>query len=239
MYVHACKMKALLFSLFLSIATAAVIDDEPPVGCLLPSCDRPLCADPVIPKGECCPSCENSQCQFEGCVQFLGRPGSETVQWKPNGCTTCVCADGQTLCGALGCPPIYPSSLDLCANGSLTVTSPTECCASCDYGIPEDECAVVPYYSLTYQLGVEEYESGCSVELTFHQCDKRGYMDDQGRRFQCNPVVRQRSVKLNDNSGGSVTGSCGALAELAFDDVVRCVPTRDENLDVGCDIYVE
>ena len=238
-------MKALLLSLFLSIATMAVVGDdhefyryEPPEGCVLPSCPRPLCADPVIPEGECCPSCENSQCQFEGCVQFLGQPGSKTVQWKPDGCTTCVCADGQTQCYALGCPPMHPSSLDLCVDGSLTVTSPTECCASCDYGILEDECAVVPDYSLTYQLGVEEYESGCSVELTFHHCDKRGYMDDQGRRFQCNPVVRQHSVKLNDNSG-SVTGSCGALTELAFNDVVRCVPTRNENLDVGCDIYVE
>ena len=237
-------MKALLPSLSLLIAATTVIGDddefyryEPPDNCALASCPRPLCANPVTPEGECCPSCEYSLCKFKGCVQFLGRSGSKTVQWKPDGCSTCTCADDQAICYALGCPPVYPSSLDLCVN-QPTITSPTECCASCDYGVPEDECAVVPDYSLTYWLGMEEYESGCSVAVTFHRCDKRGYMDDNRQRFQCNPVVRQHSVTLNDNSD-SVTGSCGALTELTYNDVVRCVPVRNDNLDVGCDIYVE
>ena len=238
------KMKALLvIHILLVAATTAIGDDgefyryEPPDDCALASCPRPLCANPVIPEGECCPSCENSLCQFKGCVQFLGQPGSKTVQWKPDGCSTCTCADNRTLCYALGCPPVYPSSTDLCF-GRPHITSPTECCDVCDFGVPENECDVVPNWSTTYQLGREETGSGCDVTLTFHFCDKRGFMDDQGRRFRCKPVFRQRSVKLGDDSD-SVTGSCSPLTGLAYKDVVRCVPERDDDLDVGCDIYVD
>ena len=221
--------------LFLLFTATSAFGDERPAHCAMVGCRGPLCADPVIPEGECCPSCENSQCQFKGCVQFLGNAGSETVQWKPDGCTTCICADGRTLCGALGCPPVYPSPSDPCF-GRPQTTSPTECCNVCDYGVPEDECAVVPDYSLTYQLGLEG--SGCSVDLTFHRCDKRGYMDKSGQRFQCSSVMGERSVKVRGNSD-SVTGSCHALTELSYVDVVRCVPRRNDDLDVGCNIYVD
>ena len=230
------KVLGLLFSLlFLSTADSTAIGQvNPPIPCAL-ACPRPLCTNPVLVEGECCPSCKNSQCKFEGCVQFLGEPGSRTVQWKPDGCSTCVCADDHALCYALGCPPRYPTSDDPCF-GRPQVTSPSECCATCDYGIPDDKCAVVPDYSLTYlELGVEEYQSydsGCSVVLTFHRCDKRGYMDENGQRYQCNPVIGQLSRKLSG-------GSCGALTELAYEDVVKCEATRNDNLDVGCDIYVE
>ena len=110
-----------------------------------------------------------------------------------------------------------------------------ECCATCDYGVLENECVVVPSYSLTYQLGMEEYQtynSRCSVMLTFHRCDKRGYMDENGRRYECKPVMGQLSRKLSG-------GSCDALMELAYEDVVECEATRNNNLNVGCDIYVD
>ena len=236
-----CRMKdlLLLFSLvhvyLLIAATTAIGDGRPPAHCALVKCARPLCADPVIPEGECCPSCENSQCLFKGCVQFLGEPGSPTVQWKPNGCGTCICADGHALCFGFSCPPVYSPSRDPCF-GRPQTTSPTECCNVCDYGVPEDECAVVPDHSLTYRLGLEG--SGCSVDLTFHHCDKRGYMDKSGRRFQCSSVMGERSVKLRGNSD-SVTGSCHALTELSYVDVVRCVPRRNDDLNVGCDLYVD
>ena len=213
----------LLSLLFLSTAASIAIDQD---SCAL-NCPRPLCANPVFVEGECCPSCENSQCKFRGCVQFLGEPGSETVQWKPDRCTTCMCEDAQTLCGAMGCR--RPD--DFCS-GQPQVTSPAECCPTCDYGIPADECAVVPFYNLTYYLGVKEYQSRCSVMLTFHSCDKRGYMDENGQRYECTPVTGQLSRELSG-------GSCGVLTELAYEDVVECKATRNDNLDVGCDIYVE
>ena len=224
------KVHGLLFSLlFLSTADSTAIGQvKPPISCAL-ACPRPLCANPVLVEGECCPSCENSQCKFEGCVQFLGEPGSKTVQWKPDGCSTCVCADNQTLCGAAGCHP----AVDPCF-GQPLVASPTDCCGTCDYGIPEDECAVIPVYSTTYHLGVEQRQSNsdCSVMVTFHGCDKRGYLDRNGQRYQCNPVMGQLSKKLSGRT-------CGALTEFAYEDVVKCEATRNDNLDVGCDIFVE
>ena len=236
-------MKGLLISLlFLVIATTTIADEfyyryEPPDDCQSVKCPRPLCANPVTPEGECCPSCEHSECKFEGCVQFLGKPGSKTVQWKPDGCITCICTDNTSLCYGFGCPPVYPPVTDPCL-GRPQITSPTECCIACDFGIPEKECAVVPDRSLTYELGMEEFGSMCSVALTFHRCDKRGFIGNGGRRFECRPVVRRRSVKLSRDSD-SVSGSCGAVEELTYSDVVRCLPVRNDDIDIGCDILVD
>ena len=225
-------MKALLLSLSLLITATTAIGDDGEI-CALISCPTPLCANPVTPEGKCCPSCENSLCKFKGCVQFLGSPGSETVQWKPDGCTTCTCVDDKTICGAMGC--LRRPSLDPCIDRP-TITSPTECCVTCDYGTPKDECVVVRDDNrYTYRLGLEEDGSSCSVMLTFHLCDKRGYMDNNGQRFECKPVVSQLSMKLSDVAAGS----CGALTELAYNDVEKCVAVRNDDLDVGCDIYVE
>ena len=227
----------LFFPLFLSTAASVAINHDSEVKHCLDcglTCPTPLCADPVFVEGECCPSCENSQCKFKGCVQFLGEPGSKTVQWKPDGCTTCKCADDYPLCSKVLCLYLnHPGRVDPCI-GLPRITSPTECCTVYDYGVPEDECVVVPSYSLTYQVGVKDYmsDSDCSVMLTFHRCDKRGYLDKNGRRYQCNPVMGQLSGKLSGES-------CGALTELAYEDVVKCKATRNDNLDVGCDIYVE
>jgi hypothetical protein len=57
-------------------------------------------------------------------------------------------------------------------------------------------------------------------------------MDNNGRRYQCRPVFGKLSTELSG-------GSCGALMELAYEDVVECEVTRNDNLDVGCDIYVD
>lgn len=74
-----------------------------PYHCHYVRCPRPLCANPETPPGQCCPSCRDSGCRFEGCVQFLpGKP----VQWKPSGCITCTCANNETLCAGVGCPTV-------------------------------------------------------------------------------------------------------------------------------------
>ena len=230
------RMKALI--LFLFFLNGSYGFGVPPWNCLGVVCPETLCADPLTPPGGCCPSCDDSECKFEGCVQFLGQPGSKTVQWKPEGCTTCQCDDnGHTLCYAAFCPPVYPSSVDLC-NGQSTVTLPWECCPVCDYGTPEGGCTVVEDRSETYQLGTEGVGSTCSVDLTFHRCDKRGFMNDQGVRFECTPVIMPKFVELTADSE-DVSGSCGAITDLVYEDVVDCSPVRNDNLDVGCDFLVE
>ena len=231
-------MKALLLSLYLLItATTAIV--EQPDNCASANCPTPLCANPVTPEGECCPSCENSQCKFKGCVQILGSSGSEIVTWKPDGCTTCLCIKEQTKCYTQTCTE--NPSLDPCI-GRPTITSPTECCVTCDYGTPEDECVVVQDYNrYTYRLSNEDSGSSCSIALTFSRCDKRGYMDDSGQRFECNPVANEFPVKLSEDSPNLISGTCHALmlAELTYYDVVECVPVKSDYLNVGCDIYVE
>ena len=221
-------------------ATVAIGDLEffdegpPPVQCAS-NCPTPMCADPVDVPGECCPSCDHSQCHFEGCVQFLGQSGSVRVQWKPDGCSTCHCtSDGHPICGAAGCLPVYPSLADLC-NGRPTVTLPWECCPVCDYGTPERECTVVEDRTETYRVGSEVV--GCSIDLTFHRCDKHGFMDDHGNRFECVPVRRPKSVELTADSE-DVSGWCGAITDLVYEDVFDCSPVRNPDLAIGCDIVV-
>ena len=224
------KMKALI--LFLVFLNGCYGFRQPPRKCLGVACPTPLCANPVTPPGRCCPTCDHSLCKFQGCVQFLGPPGSKTVQWKPDRCGSCKCSEnGQPMCSGKGCPqgPRAPGTV-LC-NGRPQVTLPWECCPVCDYGTPQGECNVVVDKKLTYKLSTETVRPTCSIDLTFHTCDKRGFMNDQGVRFECTPVRKQVTVQP--------TGSCGiAKPELVFEDVVDCSPVRNDNLEVGCDITV-
>ncbi len=59
-----------------------------PVDCSIVLCARPLCANPATPPGQCCPSCEDSNCKFEGCVNFDEEFGP---RWQPNPCKICQC----------------------------------------------------------------------------------------------------------------------------------------------------
>ena len=191
----------------------------------------PLCANPYIPPGECCPSCENSGCMFKGCVQFIGEldpeSGSLPVQWKPEGCITCTCQNNNTLCGGLGCPVGFPPPPDPCF-GYPTTTKPWECCPVCDFGISDTKCGVVPAQNRTFSL--KSGDSICSETVVEHRCDKRGILTRRGKRFACEPVYRKRQVEI--------TG-CVPFTHVSYQDVVRCKKVQDNDLDVGCDLFID
>lgn len=219
-------MKYLLHIAFFLPILAVVTESGHRSLCHGVRCPTPLCANPVTPPGQCCPSCENSGCNFAGCVQFLKGKGS-TVQWKPTGCITCTCRNNETLCAVVGCPVVFPPPPDPCF-GHPTIFKPWECCPVCNFDVPETKCGVVP--SMRRNLTLSDESSMCSESVLLHRCDKRGFLARNGKRFRCIPVFRERKVVL--------TG-CAPYTRVFYRDVVRCRARRDDQLDVGCDLLVE
>ena len=190
----------------------------PPPNCKKVRCERPLCANPVTPPGECCPSCENSGCVFEGCVQFPKKPWQE-VQWKPEPCKTCVCVNNEPVCGLVACPGPEPCF------GYPLVKKPWECCTSCDFGIPDNKCGVVPSRKHPF-----ETSPACSSHVLLHKCDKANFRRNSGKTFRCKPVFKHRRSHLPP---------CAApLRKVVYNDVVQCKAVRDDNIRVGCDLIL-
>ncbi len=196
-------------------------------------CPTPLCANPTVPPGECCPTCENSGCKFEGCVQFIEGPGDQDVIWKPSGgCIDCFCRDNQTLCGGVGCPigPIFPPNVeppDPCF-GFPQTRKPWECCPVCNYSLPENQCIVVPAQRRNVTL--TSLGQSCEASIVEHQCNKRGFLRRNGQRYRCRPVFRERTERLSQ---------CFPFTRITYRDVIRCKAERNDNLDVGCDLFIE
>ncbi len=187
-------------------------------------CQKPLCANPVTPPGKCCPSCDNSQCKFGGCVQF--EPGNR-VQWKPDPCTTCSCFQNQTVCAAIGCAG--PPGPDPCFGRPLTSVGfrPSVCCPRCDFGVPEQACRAVPSKRRSFSLN---HGGGtCTGSVIERQCDKIGFRK-RGRKFRCVPVRRTRSVSLKGPN-------CSPFTKLLYKNVIYCRAVLDNSLTnaEGCD----
>lgn len=106
----------------------------------------------------------------------------------------------------------------------------------CDHGIADDVCGVVPVRKSSLQVGYDGLGSTCNQTITFHRCDKRGFLNDKGQRFRCDPVYQERVVKIDSNRGKR--GPCAPLSRVAYRDVVRCKSVRDNNIDVGCDLQI-
>ena len=143
-------------------------------GCHNASCPEVACADPVYNTDTCCLNCSHSSCQFQGCVRYNGHGPS----WSPSNCCECFCLDGETRCYSLdtGCAPLY------CEEFGFTEIL-EDCCPSCDYGVPEDECRLVPVRNQTVT-----FLSGgipCQKEVTLHDCDKRVARTTEGLYYQC------------------------------------------------------
>jgi len=196
------------------------------IDCRRVRCRCPLCANPVTPPGQCCPSCENSSCIFGGCVNFLsnGQP-----QWQPNPCVLCSCINNQTICASIGCRPLEKED----CFGFPVVTKPGECCPSCNFSIPKRRCAAVPRVFSRKNITVTEEDQfgstrSCTRQVVERTCDKVGFRA-YGKKFHCAALRRKRRVRFRDNC---------PLCSGFFTDVVWCRPVRDDTIVVGCDLVV-
>jgi hypothetical protein len=196
------------------------------VDCSTVLCARPLCANPVTPEGECCPSCENSNCKFKGCVNFL--PGGG-VQWAENPCFVCQCdvKSNQQFCFIIDC--FFPTK-EQCF-GRPVITRPNECCPTCDFGIPKRRCGLVPQLFGRENITVSSSTTNrnCTEEVVKRGCDKIGFRAGK-KRFRCQPVKGKRRVEFDDNC---------PLCDARYTDNVRCKRVRDDDLIVGCDFIVK
>ena len=112
------------------------------------------CADPVTDPNHSGPcssmNCDNSKCKFRGCVHY----GAFGPQWMPDPCTICSCQLKKEACTKIECE----EKLD--CYGYSTGVKEGECCPSCDFGVAEGECGVIPtgYKSLYVALGDQNYQ---------------------------------------------------------------------------------
>ena len=195
------------------------------IDCSRVRCRRPLCANPVTPPGECCPSCENSGCKFEGCVNF--RSNGEPL-WQPSPCFQCSCSDNETICAIIDC---FALSKEDCF-GRPVITRPWECCPSCDFGTPDDRCSAVPIpksFGGLSNITVSNGFRSCSREVILHTCTPRAFRS-RGKKFRCEPRESKRPVKFEKGC---------PLCVGFYQDVVRCKAVRDDDEIVGCDLFVD
>ena len=221
-FIRTATALLLLFLLATAMQLADASQKQP--DCSRVRCRRrPLCADPVIPPGQCCPSCENSSCRFEGCVNFLsnGQP-----QWQPDPCLFCSCSNNRTICAAIGCRFLKEED----CFGFPVVTKPGECCPSCNFSIPARKCAAVPQVFSQRNITVTEEgrSNSCSRQIVKRTCDKIGFRAF-GRKFRCVPLQGKRGVRF---------GRTCPLCFGFFRDVVICRAVRDNSIVVGCDLVV-
>ena len=68
----------------------------------------------------------------------------------------------------------------------------------------------------------------CVKQVTLSKCDKSGYRAG-GKKFQCMPVMGQRTVKFSDGC---------PLYTATYIDVVQCKAMLNDDITVGCDTVV-
>lgn len=188
-------------------------------------CPRPLCANPTTRPGDCCPTCDDSNCKFKGCVNFLPDGG---VQWAENPCFVCQCdlERNQPICFIIDC--FFPTK-EQCF-GRPVITRPNECCPTCDFGIPETKCGLVPQVFGQRNITVSSSNSAreCSREVVSRGCDKTGFRLGS-KRFRCQARQGKRLVRFDKNC---------PLCLGTYKDNVHCRAVRDDSLIVGCDLVV-
>lgn len=196
------------------------------VDCSAVLCPHPLCANPVTPKGQCCPSCENSNCKFKGCVNFLPDGG---VQWAENPCFVCRCdiENNFPRCFIIDC--FFPSKKD--CFGRPVIRRPNECCPTCDFGTPKLGCSLVPRIFGRENITVSSSATTrkCTKQVIKRGCDKIGFQLGK-KTFRCQPVQGKRLVRFDK--------FC-PLCLGAYTDNVRCKAVRDDKLILGCDLVVD
>ena len=200
--------------------------------CSTMQCSRPLCANPTFRPGECCPTCDDSNCKFQGCVNFNVSIDGRT-KWAPQPCLICQCdvEQNQPLCAVIDCGP---SPTEAECLGYPVVTKPNRCCAECDFGVPDDTCQVVPQVSLPggvrdeIQITATRGHQSCSNLITPSTCDKATFRSGD-KKFRCEPVEGKKTVSFDQNC---------PISKATYTDVTRCRIVEDSTLFVGCDLVV-
>ncbi|KAK2165024.1 hypothetical protein LSH36_56g07015 [Paralvinella palmiformis] len=103
--------------------------------CTLITCPVPRCRHPVVIPGDCCGTCHDETAidtpsKSTSCHAGGGQHIAEGETWKMDGCTLCICLNGDILCEAERCPPLT------CHH---PVILPNHCCPLC---IEDDELPV-------------------------------------------------------------------------------------------------
>ncbi len=146
-----------------------------------------------------CGTCDHSECKFEGCVYY-----SFFTYWKPERCTTCFCNGGRKRCYAESCqqPECY---------GYPARRRPGECCEECDYGIPKNECGLIPN-SVSWVSYRSDYLKTCH-KVVKHKC-YRPYVFNEEKWYKCEAKEGWTTVSTNEG--------CGHLVSQYHKDKVSC-----------------
>lgn len=150
-------------------------------------CPSVTCADPEYGPGDCSSNCDKSRCKFKGCVHY----GAFGPQWMPDPCTICSCNNREELCTKIECDD------KLECYGYPSVVKEGDCCLSCDFGVADSECGVVPtgYKSLYVALG----DQTCQKDVLLHGCDKHYIAGKDGKYYQCTPMETVHTVDMDQN----------------------------------------
>ena len=224
--------KAVFLGLMVTIVATSALPQLDCSAVQLLQCPRPLCANPTLRPGECCPTCEDSNCKFEGCVNFNVSVDGQT-RWAPDPCRICRCdiERNQPICAVIDCGPTPTQAECL---GYPVVTKPNRCCAECDFGVPDDECHLVPRVSLggtrtqEIQITATQGRQSCDGLITPNTCDKSAFRSGD-KRFRCDPVEGDSMIIFDQ--------TC-PISKATYNDVISCKTVEDSTLFVGCDLVV-
>ena len=177
--------------------------------CRTVRCGRPLCVNPTYKPGACCPSCEDDVCKFRGCVV-----NASAGIWKPDHCTTCRCASNGTAISCVG----TPCGVFNCSGRRLR-TVPGNCCPTCDYGIPDRKCGVVPHKKRS--IIVRRGSKLITTTIILHKCDK-SFIKKRNKILSCVPKYGKRIKQGQPN--------------IKYWDVIRCRPIH---WSATCELFVQ
>lgn len=195
------KLLASSLLLFASASILTLTSAQSTGECNLSDCPTPTCADPKTIEGDCCPSCENSSCNFRGCVHY----GAFGAEWRPDPCTVCHCANEEEVCAKIMCdePQCF---------GYPKKSLPDSCCPVCDWGIAEDDCRPIPVAQKSLYVAMGDYRQ-CQTDVTVHECDKR-FVQKDGRLYRCKPRRRNQIAQMQ---------SCREVRKVVYHDIKKCI----------------
>ena len=196
-------------------------------------CLPAYCADPTVSE-DGCESCDNSSCMYKGCVSY----GAFFPSWKPDPCTFCVCVDGQEECTISEC-----GEEPIC-HGYPLVTKPGQCCPECDYGIPKDDCGVIPYKIQSLYVSLGDYS--CQTDVLMHKCDKTYIYNSEERAYYlCIEIEGVRQIEMADKCESRIhevtykdAKECETKKVHDISELIHVIPIYDD-VSEHCAFFVE